>query len=58
MSQRQERVLSFLKDGPATVKNISDHLGDNKRAVDYACNSLSRWGDLEKEGHTWKLKES
>jgi predicted transcriptional regulator len=58
MSKRQERVLSFLQSGPATVKRLADLIGDDKRAVAYACNSLSRWGDIEKEGHTWKIKGS
>jgi Mn-dependent DtxR family transcriptional regulator len=59
MSRRQEAVLTFLRqNGKATVKRISDSLGENKRAVSFACESLSRWGDLEKVGHEWKLKGS
>lgn len=59
MSRRQDAVLTFLKqNGKATVKQISDSLRDNRRGVTYACQSLERWGDLEKEGHEWKLKRS
>ena len=59
MSRRQERILSFLKsEKSATVKKIAESLGESRRGVTYACLSLERWGDLEKEGHEWKLKGS
>lgn len=57
MSRRQMAVLTFLRqNGKATVKKIADSLNENKRGVSYACESLSKWGDLEKEGHEWKIK--
>ena len=57
MSRRQEAVLTFLRrNGKATVKTMADALGDRRRAVDFACESLMRWGEIEKEGHEWKLK--
>ena len=57
MSDRQEAVLIFLRhNGKATVKQIADSLNDNRRAVSYACESLSRWGDITKEGHEWMIK--
>ena len=50
MSDRQDAVLIFLRhNGKATVKQIADSLNDNRRAVSYACESLSRWGDITKE---------